>query len=115
LITEHRSRICDCRNEKFKSSYASEDFSLDEWKAILVWKKKASADSITISYRVLPFFLSRNYAHKSFARLNKSDSILNQPIIYSPDDCGQSKLPSVDWITTEVFQEELLSETTRIS
>lgn len=71
----------------------AENYLVDEWKSILVWKVKPSADSITISYRVLPVALAKNYAHKSFTMLNRSDSLRNQPIIYTPQELSGKETP----------------------
>ncbi|HYV95125.1 MAG TPA: hypothetical protein VE978_25340 [Chitinophagales bacterium] len=79
--------------KKGSNILTAENYSLDEWKGILVWKKKPSLDTIVISYRVLPVALSKNYFHKSFATLNKSDSIRNQPIIYSPEELSGKQTP----------------------
>jgi len=68
------------------------DYSMDEWKGKLVWKKKPSADSVRITYRVLPISLGKNYSHKNFAELNRSDSLHNVPIIYSPEELAGNQL-----------------------
>ncbi|MFI5135446.1 MAG: hypothetical protein ACHQD9_06300, partial [Chitinophagales bacterium] len=68
------------------------NYSLDEWKAKLVWKKKPVADSVRITYRVLPVSLGKNYLHKNFSTLNKSDSLHNVPIIYSPEELAGNQL-----------------------
>ncbi len=71
----------------------AENYLVDEWKAILIWKVKPSADSVTISYRVLPVELAKNYSHKNFAMLNRSDSLRNQPIIYTPQELSGKETP----------------------
>lgn len=45
------------------------------YEAKWIWKKKPSVDSVLISYRVMPFFLSKNFFHKDAARIETNFAI----------------------------------------
>lgn len=68
-------------------------YSINDWSATMKWNKKPDIDSVIISYRVLPVLLTKTYSHKNFKVLNKSDSVLNQPIIYSPAELSGKETP----------------------
>ncbi len=52
-------------------------------KSCLIRKDKSLVDTLTLSYRVFDFNISKNYYHKDINQLQKSNAILNNPFIIS--------------------------------
>lgn len=67
-------------------------FKLDIDQSTLIWIDKPSTDSVTVSYVLLPYNLSKNYFHKDYQSINRSDSIRNQPYVFSLNNDGNTTL-----------------------
>ena len=66
-----------------KTIVPTDQYYMDEFHSLLVWKGPDRPDSVMITYKVLPFAFSKEVYHKDFSRLNKQDSLSRLPIIYS--------------------------------
>jgi hypothetical protein len=71
---------------------APENYLLDELKSQLTWKKKPESDTLTVTYRVLPLSFTRDYSHKEYEDFNRSDSLRNVPIVYTPQELFGNQL-----------------------
>ena len=79
----------------FVSSLDSTSYLIDYAGAKLIWKTKPTQDSISISYRVFPFYFAKRYAHKNRA-LNYDTNFVMQPFSYSSADINNEG-PFVDY------------------
>lgn len=67
----------------------SGSYEIRAFESKLIWKKKPSADSVKIFFRVYPFALAEETAHKSFARYQESTAnTLMSPFVYNPEEGG---------------------------
>ena len=65
----------------------SNDYEILAFQSRLVWKKKPQADSVKVYFRVYPFSLGGETAHKSFSRYKEySANSVNRPYIYNPEE-----------------------------
>ncbi len=71
------------KNASTKEDIPPEDFELDAFHSLLIWKGKVQPDSIIAEYKVLPYSLTKYHYHKDYTLLNKRDSLSRLPIIYS--------------------------------
>ena len=61
-----------------------EDYLLDEVNAILVWTSAPQADSVQVSYRVLPMNLSESVNHKSLDKMLNEQPEQIDPYVFRP-------------------------------
>jgi hypothetical protein len=64
-------------------------FHLDFVKAVLYWKQKPGADSVTLTYRVFPFRLNPVAQHLSYDSISKIPFVI--PLSFATNEYGSSK------------------------
>lgn len=72
----------------------SSHYTVHEFDAWLCWKPGMRPDGVRITYKVLPYAFTTERSHKEYALLDKQDSLIRQPIIYSLQEL--SKTSSLD-------------------